>query len=503
MTIERYVIRNDEDDRTSEVIRDIWVSKKKSTRKKPIEESMDDIVWIAGKKGEFHNRVVSSIGKSSDFICFSTYLFGDEDIEEALLEASDRGVRVYMLCPSEGMLDRAMEDEDDFDERAKEHTEFLDRVADRVLIRSAQHLHSKFILIDPMNPESREGFLSTANFNRALYNNLELMVKLSDGEIESLFKQFVHGFWEQAQTQHKKIGEGKGDFLPISQPPSDLNTSMRSCDLPTTVKSDRSDYENLSLRREILGFISSSEGPLTITTYGIDVDHEVTKSIIAQTESRDVTVLVPLRTANSQAYTRLCSAGVTLLGIDKLHAKVIAGEKNGEQTVLLMTANLQPKGLDTGFETGVVLKDERKSKVLEIIGYWKKSASWIYKESLEIGNATEEILVAGERRYVPELIPESVREELPDVQQISLDNEPKPRRKKTKTLAKKVEYSWRVIRPVLPKDAQKLEEESAGSRPLFRKGNQLFITVSDEDEVPKAIRIKQSKYKGARIVIAE
>lgn len=508
MAIEKSVMRERVHDRSTEKLNDIWISSKKSAHYVELAESMDDVVWIAGEKGRFRENVVKHIEESEDFICFSSFLFGDEFIEKALLEASERGVRAYMLCPSE-KIDREYDDEEDVDERVEEHKEFLDRVGGRILIRSAEHLHSKFILIDPKNPEKRVGFLSTANFNRALYYNPEVMVRLDADEIESLFMQFVHGFWKQAQSEHTKTEEGKGEFPPVSDPPSDLEVGMESCSLPVTVKSPRSEYENLSLREEVLNFINSSEGPLTISTYGIDTNHEVTKAIISMAKTRDITLLAPLRPANSVAYANLSNAGIRVLGIDRLHAKVIIGERNGEKLALLTTANLQPKGLDSGYETGILLKGNKLAKISQIVDSWTQSAPWIYKDSIEIGNTTEEILVRREidttrgkiQRYVAEQVLDMVEEELPDVQQLTLEIEPESQRKNTSSLSRKVKYSWQVVKPLLPKDAQRIEEDKEGSPGIFKKGNQIFIAITEEDEIPQAVELKQSKHKGARIVI--
>jgi cardiolipin synthase len=508
MALEKTVLREDVKDRSDEILHDVWISSDRHTPDLNVAETLDDSVWIAGKKGDFRDIVIESINESEDFICFSTFLFGDSLIEKALLDASERGVRVYMLCPSE-KIDKEYEDEEDVDERSEEHKEFLDRVGGRILIRSAEHLHSKFILIDPKTPAKRIGFLSTANFNRALNDNPEIMVKLEGDEVEDLFMQFIHGFWEQAQSEHKKTEDGKGGFPAVSNPPSDLATGMSLCDLPVTVKSARSDYENLTLQEEVMKFINSSEGPLTISTYGIDIDHDVARALISKAKSVDITILVPLRSVNSEAYANLSRAGIRVLGMDRLHAKVILGMRDSEKSGLLMTANLQPKGLDTGYETGVNLSDDRLEKVVQVIESWKQSAPWIYKDSIEMGDVTNQILVRREidtargktQRYVEEKIVDSIDEELPDVKQTSIEIEPEPQRKNSSTLSRKLRYKWKLVRPVLPKDAKKHEEENEESLPLFKKGNQVFILVSEEKDIPQAVELKQSKYKGARIVI--
>ncbi len=508
MTLKKTMAREYIHDRSKELIQDLWIQSDTYVRDFDMAESMNHIVWIAGKNGEFRDVVVRHIREAEEFICLSTFLFGDEEIERALLDASERGVRVYMLCPSE-KIDEGYEDEGDIDERIEEHKEFLDRVGGKILIRSSEHLHSKFILIDPKTPEKRIGFLSTANFNRALFDNPEIMLRLEDDEIDSLFMQFIHGFWEQAQSEHKKTGVGKGSFAAVSKPPSDLDTDMSLCHLPVTVKSTRSDYENLSLRETVMDFISASEGPLTVSTFGIDVDHDVMNALIKKAKTTDITILVPLRPAKSDAYASLTRAGIRVLGIDRLHGKTIIGERGGKRYGLVMTANLQAKGLDTGYETGIVLTGDRLDKVMQVVENWKQSARWIYKDEIEIGRTSERVLVRREittqrgktEKYVEEEILDQKDEELPEVRQVSLEIEPEPQRKTPSMLSKMVRYHWKVVRPELPSDAQELEEEVDKPLRLFKKGKQIYIAVSEEEAIPKAVQLKQSKYKKARIVI--
>ena len=60
---------------------------------------------------------------------------------------------------------------------------------------------------------------------------------------------------------------------------------------------------------------------------------------------------------------------------DKLHAKAIVSDSGG----MVMSANLEKKGLDSGFEIGMRLTKEQCSKVQEILREWEKNFPWRYE----------------------------------------------------------------------------------------------------------------------------
>ena len=68
-----------------------------------------------------------------------------------------------------------------------------------VKIRTCDNFHTKFLLIDPQDPETRKGYLSTANFdtkglqgrliNDEFRVNPEICISLSEKEIIGFYNQ--------------------------------------------------------------------------------------------------------------------------------------------------------------------------------------------------------------------------------------------------------------------------------------------------------------------------
>src|SRR5207245_2433706 len=61
-------------------------------------------IWQTEASGGLLAHVVRSLRSAREMACVASFLLADPDIIQALLEASDRGVRVYLLTASEKLL---------------------------------------------------------------------------------------------------------------------------------------------------------------------------------------------------------------------------------------------------------------------------------------------------------------------------------------------------------------------------------------------------------------
>ena len=103
-----------------------------------------------GPGNELHRTLVDAVGRAQEVVLAASFLLADEALANAFLEASRRGVRVYVLTASENRIATIGRDDDAFEARMiKEHKQLLDTLAGNVLLRSAGHFHAKFLIIDP------------------------------------------------------------------------------------------------------------------------------------------------------------------------------------------------------------------------------------------------------------------------------------------------------------------------------------------------------------------
>jgi len=179
-------------------------------------------VWLSGKDGLFLKAIIDAIENAKEMICLSSYIFSEPEIKEALLKASNKGIRVYMITASNKHLSTLPEENDDFNSKMYEEMRILFRdMQGKVKIRTSGNFHTKFILIDPRSKSNSSGFLLTSNLDtkglkgrviRKVFKvNPEIGIALNKTEIQEFFDQFCYGFWELSTEDSKKEG-----FFPIT-----------------------------------------------------------------------------------------------------------------------------------------------------------------------------------------------------------------------------------------------------------------------------------------------
>jgi len=455
-----------------------------------------ECVWSTGMHGLFQQHIVNSIRRAKQVVCISSFLLGNEKIEQAIEEVVARGVRVYMLT-SLAKLD--LPEDEATKQDVEEHKKLLDRLARKVLLRFGE-FHSKMLIVDPHDRKRISGILSTANMNAALEggnaHKLEIGVKLTSDETLSMFEQFVYGFWVLANGELRK----PGNIVPAANPwegPPNLSRGL----LPMTVTGRHSKI--LTLKEKIESFIDETDGPLLFSTFGIDTAHPVAQMIMDETKKREVTAILRPRVSKAEAVMTLSEAGVKVVGHPGLHAKAIVSTSGGEIMAMVMTANIEQRGLDTGFETGVVLTGERALFVKQILEGWRDNVPWEFKPRIMWGDVPTHILVPNGTAYEEVQVENVVNRNLGEVRQHSLEEQVGPRLPKPNPLrerAKRVTYTWEIVRPTLPSDARFVKDEDGIGVYKTRKGETL-LAVTDERLVRAAVELKMKYPKKTRIVV--
>lgn len=403
-------------------------------------------------------RLVNTIREAREVVLVASFLLSDERLADAMLDAALRGVRVYALTASEARLGALVGNDDEFEARmVAEHKKLLDRLAGAVLLRSAEHFHAKLLVTDPRsNPQA---WISTANFNKALQESVELGVALPPQSARDLAGWFSWAFWMEAERELVE----KGRLAKVGEPPAVPRRPARS-EMVVTAR------DELGLRDAARRIIDSAQRELIVSSYGFDIDHPVFAAIIAKAAAGvPVTVLTRPRPAVAAAVERLSQAGATVLAHDKLHAKGLVTESAG----LVMTANLQASGLDRGFEVGIVLDPSTTEALRSTFQDWTARFPWAYASSAPRSTHLGEICLAdqGLRTGIREVTREA-RVPLPPVvagSALDLDDAPTPELKVPAPRDKfpqQVVFDWEIRPPILPKQAKerlrKIKEERPG-----------------------------------------
>jgi cardiolipin synthase A/B len=389
-------------------------------------------LYRAGPQQALRRELLATIRDAGAVLLVSSFLLADQQIASALLQASERKVRVYVLTASEHRVAGLPREDDSFGERMiEEHKQLLGRLYGRVLLRSSESFHAKMLVADP--GAFARGWLSTANFNPAL------------SEARALAGWFSLVFWTEAQHELAdkgrlaKVGQAPG-VPPIPQEPNVVVTAG----------------EHRTLGAECLRLVTQAREELLVSSYGLEAAHPVVQALVAQARAGvPVTVFTRPRPAVREAVELLASAGARILGHDKLHAKAIVSDAGA----LVMTANLETIGLESGFELGVLPRGEMRSALHRTLLEWGARFPWEFSLSASRQAHLGEICLAdhgikdGCRQVVEEVSVQLQPVEATDA--LRLDEAPEPLQKipVLGVFPRRVRFEWEVRPPRLPPEA--------------------------------------------------
>ena len=472
-------------------------------------EQVGPALFRVGPNHSFRQALVSAIANANEVVLLASFLLSDDLIADAMLAAAKRGVRVYVLTASEARLEKVVREDDGFEARMiKEHKQLLDRLAGHVLLRSAEHFHAKLLVTDPAtNPD---GWISTANFNKALQESVELGVRLAPDDASDLASWFAWAFWKEAERELA----GKGRLARVTEPPAEP-ARPASSGLVVTAS------EETGVRDAVLELVASARTRLVVASYGLDEDHDAVRAIAARAESGvAVTVLTRPRPAVLPAVLHLAAAGATIVAHDKLHAKAIVADDRG----LVMTANLQSHGLDHGFEVGVRLSAGAAEALDATLTEWVAAFPWRFDAALDRSQHVGEVCLAEEglRTGIRTVADERVVQ-LDDVVAASATaleaaDEPVLRPVQEEgPYYQRVRYEWQVVPPRLPNKAKQVFREVTRldaspdgvenevrtmepyDPPVYSRGGKMHVLLRSEDELDAARTLADEL--GAAVVV--
>lgn len=448
------------------------------------------------------NAVVALLQQATTKVVVASFLLADKGIEDALLAAAWRGVRVYVLLASEARLGRE-ESEGEFDKQVREqHFAMLGRLGGHVLFRSASNFHAKVVIVDPET--SPAGMLLTANLtSEALERNEELAITLTPDEVVEVTSYLKWAMWEAAE--HELVDPK--DRFKAARPLGTVAHPPPTRSIVATTSTAR------TLRDEASRLIASANSRIVVSSFGWDKDHELVGRLCERARAGlDVTVLARVRASSMPALLALGEAGARVVGFKWLHAKAIWVDT---QQALVMSANLQADGLDHGFELGVRLEGDRAGEVLERLVRWSQVAEWRLSLAPALGEATGKVMLWHRERLVLDEVKASIDVDLGAVTALSA-HELEVKRPELPTqsvlvrMARELRCTWSVVAPQLAAKSKEVrrppvEDEVAVSYtpPVFREpGDRLVVAVRSHDELDAA-RALMAEVGAAAIVVAE
>jgi len=358
-------------------LENIWYIDKSSNFDEKMAEFYPPDIWFIGKNQIFEKEISKAIDKAKELIVVCSFLIQETEITDALLKAAKKGVRIYILTASEQRLDKDQGKENETEnERIEDHKKLLRTLKTKCFIRTAQHFHAKYVIIDPKN-ESRTGYLSSANFTQhALKNNLEISIKLNEKQIIDLFNTFCHVFWYQAEHEslsRESLRSVKNIDEHIFDKPKNLNIfgAKQDIDFKTTLEKT----------------IEETTGPIHLCTYSIDQTTSLFESLIKQLQKgRKIHLYTRPRKKDIEPLARLKENGAQIKGHRLLHMKGMFIEDNKKPVGMIFTGNLTSESFDNSYDVGIFLSRDQYKTILPIIKSWNEIIPLTFFSNIRIKN---------------------------------------------------------------------------------------------------------------------
>lgn len=457
-------------------------------------------------------HVVNVIDHAREMLVLCSFLLADELVEKALLEAEQRGVRVYCLIAAETRLDRE-DPEGEFDKKVlAQHKAMLKKLAGKVMFRTSSSFHAKVVLADPFTSVA-SGVLLTANLTTdAMKRNEELLLKLKTNEVKQLAEYLKWAIWEVAE--HESIKSGSFDAVkPVGK--VDHPNEM----LP--VVATTSQCQQIS--EQALAMINGAQSSIVVSCFGWDLEHKVVQALINKAKAGVlVTVFARIRPAAMPALEALAKAGATVLGFNWLHAKALVVDS---QKAMVMSANFQKHGLDEGFELGVLFDDERLGDLTALLKHWQSQARWQLQTDVTVGEVEGKVRLWDGKSFSEKKVEQHLTFDLEDLKAFSADELvakepllPKSNPEWLPHLAHAIHIKWNVVAPTLANGAKQLfqpdaekqkkeDDKNASTKhipynpPVYREPNgRKVVAIKSPSQLQDAIALKE-KIKLAAVVL--
>ena len=310
-------------------------------------------------------RVTGLIQGASEVVIASTFLLADDRVERSLSSTWGQK-RCYVMLAAETRLGQDIGGE--FDRTAHDrHIRTLKGIAGNALVRSADDFHAKIVLADPVSDAPR-GLLLTANLaTEGLERNQELFVELEPDEVREAESVLRWAFWER--SAHELAHDKLRDCRPLGE--------------IKPVKTGRilQTEPHRSIRRRIMEILDCGPKWIVAASFGWDEGHPVVERLCSLSrQGTSVTVLTRAKRKSTQAaLVRMKKAGIRILGFSWFHAKAVISDTHA----LVMSANIEERGMERGFELGLSLDGKRAEDVRRAVSGWMAN----YQYEFEAGGA--------------------------------------------------------------------------------------------------------------------
>ncbi len=362
-------IKHEEVIKQEVVVHDIWQPLN------PNKELPDLNKLLLSSDGILKDKISNLIIDAKETIFICSFLINDNDMVNHLIEKASKGVNIYILTASEAVINKS--NNEDYT-RHDEHIALLKKLSSeyRILVRTG-NIHAKFIIIDAHRVFIK-GLLSTSNFNKEpLSRDGEVGIMLDKSSATSLANLFIKTFWEKSENELARNGKSLNNVTP--------KTTAIDLDDSNTLFTFDDEYN--SIKENVIKYIINAQKSIYITSFNYDYK-DIEAILLAKAKNGlDIQIIGRQRKIlNSNLYKILKDYENVMFYVhEAIHAKLLICDNSA----LLLTANFEEKGMDTGVEAGVEISSIEAKKVFN---FYKNLATFCHFAAKRYKAESDDIL---------------------------------------------------------------------------------------------------------------
>ena len=324
-------------------------------------------------RSSFDNLIVPALANAQDMSILSSFLVSRDRLVDAIENAWNEARARSFWMTSDTRLRESYQMADDSPragpDRAAQDRALnadFDPLLDCAVLRFGP-FHAKFVLTDPLGEQST-GYITSCNLIAdAFQKNHEVILALTRDECRQLYRFARHAFWHLATTELAERADQVTATAPFEAAlPEPEGTLVWTAGKSSTL-----------IRQNALRIIREAETSIDICGHSWTPDHPVLAALAEKARQGVKVRLLGWRFSPGERQppihkrlAQLIDAGVEVMEVPKLHAKLLLNEREG----MLCTANFATKGLDEGVEVGVLLDDRRLTDARKAFDYFASHA---------------------------------------------------------------------------------------------------------------------------------
>ncbi|MHA1766538.1 MAG: hypothetical protein ACTSVK_09810 [Promethearchaeota archaeon] len=393
------------------------------------------------------DEILEEIEKTQEILCIITDDIISNKIIDVLLNLHEKNIRIYLI------IDNLRNDRENIRE---EKLKLLNKIVEKVLIRTLNNKNGHIILIDPHQEKLSKGFITNSPLIDLgkNYGNKFIKINLDKEQINDGFEIFKNLFWNL--TQNEIINE------------RNILNPLKVKDSPFKLKENTYKHFLINfdghqeLQESIIDLIERCKENLILCSENFNFSNEI-KNLLSekiQNIQGPNQIIIPRLIWPDPTFPNI-NHNTSIFGTDIVNFNFIIIDNN-TYGIYILNGLRSDENSDENIYFGINLDEQQINEIYKLFIYIQQSIEYeyFYEKKLQDIKRNIEKFNINTNKYESQVIKNSDILSIGDIQTDNIDeflNESKkPNFKKFKKRGlKNIEYKWNLLPPYLPINAKK------------------------------------------------